>query len=325
MRTTIREVEGGETAGAGHLERARARVETEPHGVGRRESSAAGTAAALVARRHSLARDSPRSVGHSEALFYMIAAASLMESATDLYTENLIEYFAGDDEITSWLKDNWLPEELQHGRALRRYVETAWPDFPWDEVRQDFIEEFRPFCDEALEQARGLEMASRCVVETGTASFYTCLSRASPDPVLASVDPADRRGRGPPLQAFLSVLSQISRHRTPAPDRGGARVVAASAHDRRRRPARRAKARSRRASPGGAVRYAQLSPNASSVPRADAPAFSGGDDSPHAAQTARSRSASPAGNGPGACRRNPAHRPLTGDELPRWRETNAIS
>lgn len=27
-------------------------------------------------------------------------------------------------------------------------------------------------------------MASRCVVETGTASFYTCLSRASSEPVL---------------------------------------------------------------------------------------------------------------------------------------------
>lgn len=133
---------------------------------------------------HAIRRDM---VGRSEALFYMIAAASLMESATDLYTANLIDYFAGDDEITSWLKDNWLPEELQHGRALRRYVETAWPDFPWDRVRAGFIEEFRPFCDEALEEARGLEMASRCVVETGTASFYTGLSRASPDPVLALV------------------------------------------------------------------------------------------------------------------------------------------
>ena len=115
----------------------------------------------------------------------MIAAASLMESATNLYTANLIEYFAGDDEITAWLKNYWLPEELQHGRALRRYVATAWPDFAWDKVREGFVEEFRPFCDEALEASRGLEMASRCVVETGTASFYTCLSRASPDPVLA--------------------------------------------------------------------------------------------------------------------------------------------
>jgi rubrerythrin len=153
--------------------------------------NADGLAEHPPARRHWALDDIPwrairrDAVDRNEALFYMLAAASLMESATDLYTANLIEYFAGDDEITSWLKDCWLPEELQHGRALRRYVETAWPDFPWDQVREDFIEEFRPFCDEALEEARALEMASRCVVETGTASFYTCLSRASPDPVLA--------------------------------------------------------------------------------------------------------------------------------------------
>jgi hypothetical protein len=160
-------------------------------------TSAAETAGAATgrraARRHWSLADIPwqairrDAVTRSEALFYMLAAASLMESATGLYTENLIEYFAGDEEITSWLKDSWLPEELQHGRALRRYVESAWPDFPWERVRAGFIEEFRPFCDEALEAARGLEMASRCVVEMGTASFYTCLSRVSPDPVLALV------------------------------------------------------------------------------------------------------------------------------------------
>jgi rubrerythrin len=124
-------------------------------------------------------------VERSAALFYMVAAASLMESATDLYTANLIERFAADPEITTWLTEAWLPEELQHGRALRRYVETAWPEFPWGAVRERFIDEFRPFCDEALEAKGSLEMASRCVVETGTASFYTGLSRASPEPVLS--------------------------------------------------------------------------------------------------------------------------------------------
>ena len=143
------------------------------------------------ARRHWSLDDIPWDeirrdrVSGNTALFCMLAAASLMESATDLYTANLIKYFEGDDEITSWLQNSWLPEELQHGRALRRYVETAWPDFPWEQVRLGFVEEFRPFCDEALEVTRGLEMASRCVVETGTASFYTCLSRASDEPVLA--------------------------------------------------------------------------------------------------------------------------------------------
>jgi hypothetical protein len=126
-------------------------------------------------------------VARTEAFFYLVAAASLMESATDLYTENLIDYFAGDEEITSWLEKYWLPEELQHGQALRRYVEVAWPEFDWEPARRRFVEEFRPFCDTALEPTRSQEMASRCVVEMGTASYYRTLSRASPDPVLATL------------------------------------------------------------------------------------------------------------------------------------------
>jgi len=124
-------------------------------------------------------------VAQSEAFFYLVTAASLMESATDLYTANLIDYFADDEEVTLWLEHYWLLEELQHGRALRRYVEVAWPKFDWEPTRRRFVEEFKPFCDTALEPKRSLEMASRCVVETGTASYYRTLSRASPDPVLA--------------------------------------------------------------------------------------------------------------------------------------------
>jgi hypothetical protein len=131
---------------------------------------------------HEMRRDA---VAKSQGFYYLVAAASLMESATDLYTENLIDYFADDEEVTSWLNKYWLPEELQHGEALRRYVQVAWPEFEWEEARERFVEEFRPFCDTALEPTRSQEMASRCVVEMGTASYYRTLSRASPDPVLA--------------------------------------------------------------------------------------------------------------------------------------------
>ena len=121
-----------------------------------------------------------------EAMFYLVATASFMEATTDLYTQNLIDHFAGDEEVTSWLADHWLPEELQHGRALRRYVETAWPDFAWEARYRPFVDEFEAYCKlELLEPARGLEMASRCVVEMGTASYYTTLSRASPDRTLS--------------------------------------------------------------------------------------------------------------------------------------------
>ena len=85
-------------------------------------------------------------VGEPAALFYLVAAASFMESTTDRYTRNLIDQFSGDDEITSWLERHWLPEELQHGHALRRYVQIAWPNFEWDRVYETFLGEFSAFC-----------------------------------------------------------------------------------------------------------------------------------------------------------------------------------
>lgn len=125
-------------------------------------------------------------VAGSDEFFYLVATASFMERTTDLYTKNLIDFFAGDAEVTAWLEQHWLPEELQHGRALRRYVETAWPEFNWSAAYRGFVDEFRAYCrPEGLEPGPCQEMVSRCVVETGTATYYTTLSRASPEPVLA--------------------------------------------------------------------------------------------------------------------------------------------
>ena len=118
-------------------------------------------------------------------LFYTLASASFVEITSDLYTRNLIEFFSDDDEVADWLAHGWEPEELQHGAALRRYVETAWPDFDWHDAYRRFMAEFRPLCSvDQLAPTRGLEMAARCVVETGTASFYRMLSEMSPEPVL---------------------------------------------------------------------------------------------------------------------------------------------
>jgi hypothetical protein len=123
-----------------------------------------------------------------DVLFYLVAAASFVENTTGRYTQNLIDQFLGDDEITCWLEQHWLPEEIQHGHALRRYVQIAWPNFDWDRAYESFLEEFSAYCrPDGLEPTRTREMASRCIVEMATASFYTTLSRISPDPVLATI------------------------------------------------------------------------------------------------------------------------------------------
>jgi hypothetical protein len=127
-------------------------------------------------------------VADNEALFYLIASASFVEATTDLYTQNLLDYFAGDAEITEWLKVHWLPEELQHGQALRRYVQLAWPDFDWDAAYRKFLPEYAAQCaDDGLEPTRTREMASRCIVEMGTASYYRTLSRMTDEPVLTTL------------------------------------------------------------------------------------------------------------------------------------------
>src|SRR5439155_20657353 len=59
------------------------------------------------------------------------------------------------------------------------------PEFEGEPAYLRFGEEFRPFSDASLESRRSLEMASRCVVEMGTASYYPTLSRASSEPVLS--------------------------------------------------------------------------------------------------------------------------------------------
>jgi hypothetical protein len=127
----------------------------------------------------------PASVRDDRRLFEIVASASFIEITSDLYTKNLVEFFAGDGEVAEWLAEHWQREELQHGAALRKYVETAWPDFDWEAGYRLFLADYGPTCTVArLAATKALEMASRCVIETGTATFYRALSDLSPEPVL---------------------------------------------------------------------------------------------------------------------------------------------
>jgi hypothetical protein len=118
-------------------------------------------------------------------LFYMLVSASFLEITSELYTGNLLELFREDTEISEWLSKAWQSEELRHGAALRGYVQQAWPDFDWDTAYRSFFAEFTQHCTpEELAPTPALELVARCVIETGTASFYRMLSEASPEPVL---------------------------------------------------------------------------------------------------------------------------------------------
>jgi hypothetical protein len=116
--------------------------------------------------------------------YYLVAGASFIETAADLYTSNLVLHFP-DPLAREWLSKHWQPEELQHGLALRAYTEAAWPGLDWQEGYAGFFDEYSRLCTmEQLEGSRALEMAARCMVETGTATFYTALHACAREPVL---------------------------------------------------------------------------------------------------------------------------------------------
>jgi hypothetical protein len=127
----------------------------------------------------------PRLVDRDEALFYLVVGASFVETAADLYTANLVAFYRDDAPLRAWLDDEWQWQELQHGAALRAYVEHAWPDFPWEGAYAGFLADYSPLCVVAnFKPGPAQELAARCVVETGTASLYRMLHEASGEPVL---------------------------------------------------------------------------------------------------------------------------------------------
>jgi hypothetical protein len=121
-------------------------------------------------------------------MLWLAIAASFTESASDIYTGNLVAYFGDDAEISSWLAAYWEPEELQHGRALRAYVEAVWPQFDWDRAFKAFLVDYSKLCSiEVLGPTRALELASRCVIETGTSTLYRAARDATRDPIFREI------------------------------------------------------------------------------------------------------------------------------------------
>jgi hypothetical protein len=124
----------------------------------------------------------------NEDLLLLLCAASFIESGTDVYTSNLSKFFDGDPEVSAWLNNEWEPEEMQHGRALRTYVAYVWPEYDWDTAFRNFMDEYSLTCSvEDFEKTRALEMVARCVVETGTATLYRAIGECSDEPVLKEI------------------------------------------------------------------------------------------------------------------------------------------
>ncbi|MBO9685320.1 MAG: ferritin-like domain-containing protein [Mitsuaria chitosanitabida] len=150
-------------------------------------------------------------IRHNDSLFLLVCSASFVESGSDTYTRNLIERFEDDEEVAGWLDRQWEPEELQHGRALRAYVQRVWPGFDWEAAYADFFVEYARLCTmDELEPTRGQEMAARCIVEMGTTTYYQALHEACDEPVLRDLF---WRIRGDEVQHYKHFYAYFQKYR----------------------------------------------------------------------------------------------------------------
>jgi hypothetical protein len=126
------------------------------------------------------------------ALLAAVKSASLVEFNSDAYVDYLKRVFRDSDEQTLADIERWGREEHQHGLALGRWGELADPSFDFHGAFNRFKEGYRPqhFAVEQQSSVRGSrrgEMIARCVVESGTSSFYSAIRDATDEPVLKEI------------------------------------------------------------------------------------------------------------------------------------------
>ncbi len=122
------------------------------------------------------------------AIVPLVKAAAMVERNGDDYATYLCNVFHDDPDFQQAAR-NWAVEEVQHGEALGRWAMLADPGWDYMAAFNRFREGYRiPL--EAKESVRGSrtgELIARCMVETGTSSYYTSLKEGTEEPVLREI------------------------------------------------------------------------------------------------------------------------------------------
>ena len=118
----------------------------------------------------------------------LVKAAALVERNGREYAVYLCRIFHDDPDFQQAAR-NWGVEEEQHGEALGRWARLADPEWDFSLAFQRYRAGYKlPL--ETVESVRGSrsgELIARCIVETGTSSYYTALAEATGEPVLKQV------------------------------------------------------------------------------------------------------------------------------------------
>lgn len=146
----------------------------------------------LARKRHWTLADIPwrqfdASKVNPEVLKVVKAAAMVEHNGRD-YSAYLCSVFHDDPEFQEVAR-RWAEEEVQHGKALAAWARLADPAFDFEASFKRFTEGYKIPVDSSssVRGSRSGELVSRCIVETGTSSFYGALMDASEEPVLKAI------------------------------------------------------------------------------------------------------------------------------------------
>jgi hypothetical protein len=118
----------------------------------------------------------------------LVKAAAMVERNGDDYAIYLKSVFHDDPDFRQ-AADNWAVEEVQHGEALGRWAMLADPSWDFRAAFAKYREGYRlPLdADASVRGSRSGELIARCMVETGTSSYYTALGEGTEEPVLREI------------------------------------------------------------------------------------------------------------------------------------------
>lgn len=118
----------------------------------------------------------------------VIKTAALVERNGAEYGSYLANVFSGDDVFCA-AAAVWAEEEERHGVALGRWAELADPEFDFDAAFEQFkvLYSIPIDVEDSVRGSRTGELCARCVVESGTSSFYSAIRDAVDEPVLRAI------------------------------------------------------------------------------------------------------------------------------------------
>ncbi len=119
----------------------------------------------------------------------LVKAAALVERNGIDYGTYLNRVFAEDPDFRK-AADRWSVEEVQHGDTLGRWAMLADPGWDFETAFKRYKDGYHlPLLDTdaSIRGSRTGELIARCMVESGTSSYYSALGDAAEEPVLRDI------------------------------------------------------------------------------------------------------------------------------------------